>query len=117
MSITRLRRPAELCAIVSALLMATSGAALAADPPVAAERHLASSGQPDADSGPLAQEAYYSSYGAPRPLNRPHTPAASDETPWLPIGVAIAGSALLVATTASRHRRAVIRRRVTRTPA
>jgi hypothetical protein len=116
-SITRLRRPAELCAIASALLIATSGAALAADPPVAAERYLASYGQPDADSGPLAQEAYYSSYGTPRPLSPPHAPAASDAAPWLPIGVAIAGSALLVATTASRRRSAGIRRRATRTPA
>jgi hypothetical protein len=115
--ITRLRRPAELCAIVSALLMAISACALAADPPVAAERYLASYGQPDPVGGPLAREAYYSSYGTPRPLNRPHTPAASDGPPWLPIGVAIAGSAFLVVTTASRRRRAGIRRRVTRTPA
>ena len=66
---------------------------------------------------PVAQERYYSSYGSPKPLSRPDTPATSDETPWLPLGLAVGGSVILVATTASQRQRARIRRRAARTPA
>jgi hypothetical protein len=109
-SITRFRRRAEPCAIACALLMATGGTALAADPRVPQERYLASYGKPDGGSRPVPQERYYASYGHPKPLSRPDTPASSDGMPWLPIGLAVGGSVLLVATTGSRRRRAHIRR-------
>ena len=40
-----------------------------------------------------AQERYYSSYGEPEPLVAPQPPAPSDDTPWLPIALAIAARA------------------------
>jgi hypothetical protein len=112
MSITcRLRRPAQLCAIACALLVpATGDAAFAAADPLAQERYYSSYGTPDS-SPAQAEERYYSSYDEPEPLTAAQSPAASDETPWMPIAVSIAGALAIVAVSATQFRRVRIRRR------
>jgi hypothetical protein len=64
------------------------------------------------DSSPaLAQERYFSSYGEPEPLTQPQSPAPSDDTPWLPIALAITGALVIVAASATQLRRLRLRRR------
>ena len=97
----------------------------AADRALAQERYYTSYGNstatddnvtPAADSA-LAQECYYTSYGEPEPLTRPQSPVPSDDTPWLPIALSIAGL-LIVATSATQLRRLRLRRhRATRSAA
>jgi hypothetical protein len=125
MSITqRLRRSAQLCAVACALLVpATTGAAAAAANPtvkeraVAQERYLSSYETPSA-SAALAQERYLSSYGKPEQLTPPQTPAPSNDTPWLPIALSLAGALAIVAVSATQLRRVRIRRRrAAQTPA
>jgi hypothetical protein len=119
MSIThRLRRPAQLCATVCALLMsATSGAAFAAPDPLAPERYYSSFGTTDS-SPALAQEQYYSSYGDTQPLTPAQSPIPSNDTPWMPIALSIAGALAIVALSATQFRRVRLRRRRTaHTPA
>jgi hypothetical protein len=116
---TPLRRPARLCAIACALLVpATSAAALAGPNPGAQERHYMSYEKSDPSSGPVVEERYLSSYGEPEPLTAPQSPTASDETPWLPIALSIAGALTIVAVSATQLRRSrVRRRRAAQTPA
>lgn len=114
MSIThRLRRPAQLCAIACALLVPTTGgAAFAAPDPLAQERYYSSYASPDTSPAQAqAQERYYSSYGDPKPLSPSPSPAPSDETPWLPIALSIAGALAIVAASTTKLRRDRIRRR------
>ena len=59
-----------------------------------------------------AQERYYSSYA--EPLASPAPPAPADgDTPWLPIGLAIAATLAIVAAGGAHFRRLRIRRRRT----
>jgi hypothetical protein len=105
-SITRrFRRPARLCAITCALLMlpAALGAAVAAADPLAQERYYASYQPPDVS----AQEQYYSSYGEPEPLPS----NSSNDTPWMPIVLSIAGTLAVGAVSATQLRRVRVRRR------
>jgi hypothetical protein len=116
----RLRRPARLCAIACALLVpATGGAALAAANPLAQDRNYWSYAYENPDSSPAqAQERYYSSYGDPEPVTSPQSSAPSNEAPWLPIALSIAGALAIVAASTTQLRRARIRRRrAARTPA
>jgi hypothetical protein len=116
--ILRLYRPAQLCAIACALLVPTTGgAAFAAPAHLAQERYYSSYASPDS-SPAQAVERYYSSYGDPEPLTPPRSQAPSDEAPWLPITLSIAGALAIVAATATQLRRVRIRRRrAARTPA
>jgi hypothetical protein len=118
----RLQRSVALCALLCAALMTTAaGVALAAsDPPTgpnpyAQERYYSSYGTADT-SAPLAQERYLGSYGEPQSLSPPQSPIPSDDTPWLPIAVSIAGALVIVAASATQARRVRIRRRGVRAP-
>jgi hypothetical protein len=109
---SRLRRSAALCAIACAVLVpATGGTAFAAAGQSALERYYSSYETPDV-SRALAQEPYYSSYGEPETLGRPQSPVPSDDTPWLPIAVAIAGTLIIVGASSTQVRRLRFRRRV-----
>ena len=115
MSIThRVRRSATLCALLcAALVPATAGASPvrdAAPDPLAQERYYSSHGTPDS-SPALAEERYLSSYGEPEPLTPPQSPAPSNEAPWLPIALSIAGALAIVAASTTQLRRMRIRRR------
>jgi len=114
----RLRRQAQLCAIACALLMpATGGAAFAAADPLAQERYYSSNASPNS-SPAQAEERYYSSYGDPESLTPPHSPAPSNDAPWLPITLSIAGALAIVAASSAQLRRVrVRRRRAAQTPA
>jgi hypothetical protein len=115
-----------ICAIACALLasaligVAPAGAnegTLAAGA-VAQERYYSSYGEPEAiDAGTAAaeaQERYYSSYGAPEPLTVAHSPAPSDDTPWLPIALSVAVALAIVAASTTLAGRLRIRRRAAR---
>jgi len=99
------------------LMFAVSGAAVAQSNDVrqsaarAQERYYGTYGQPQPiDAGTVAakaQERYYSSYGEPETSTQP--PSSSDDTPWLPIAIAIT---LAVITASATHlRRLRVRRR------
>ena len=113
----RPQRTLALCGLVCAALMITAAGAATAAPrpspgpnPVAQERYYASFGTADT-SGALAHEQYLGSYGETQPLSSPQAPAAPDDSPWLPIALAIAGALVIVAASASQLRRLRIRRR------
>jgi hypothetical protein len=111
----RLKRSVALCALVcAALVLATAGAAVAASGPgpglYAQESAYSSYGT--ADTSPaLAQEQYLGSYGEPQQLSSPQSPLTSDDTPWLPIALSIAGALVIVAASATQLRRLRVRRR------
>jgi hypothetical protein len=116
-TVERLKRSVALCGLVCAALMTTSaGAAIAAsDPatgpnPYAQERYYSSFGVQDT-SAAHAQEQYLQSYGESQPLSAPQSPLASDDTPWLPFALSIAGALIIVAASATQLRRLRIRRR------
>ncbi len=111
-SISRLRTTAALLAIACAVLV-PSGAASAAGEPPAQELYYSSYATPDEDRA-LAREAYYSSFGEPESRDLPQSPAPADDTPWLPISLAIAGTLAAVALTATQTRRLRFRRRAAR---
>lgn len=103
--IRRLRRPAALCAIgCAALLAAGGGPAFAAAGPSAQERYYSSYDAPDV-SRSVAREHYYSSYGEPAPLALPQAPAPSDGAPWLAIALSIAGTLIVAGASATQIRR------------
>jgi hypothetical protein len=109
----RLLRSFSMCALVCAALMtAAAGTATAAPSPdpYAQERYYASLGNADT-SAAIAQEQYLGSYGEPQPLSPPQSSLPSDETPWLPIALAIAGTLVVVAASATQLRRLRLRRR------
>lgn len=107
----RLRRSVALCAIAcAALIPATGGAAFAAADPPTQESYYSSYETPDA-SRSVAREHYYSSYGDPEPLSLPQSSLPSDDTPWLPIALSIAGTLIVVAASATQVRRLRFRRR------
>jgi hypothetical protein len=54
------------------------------------------------------------SYGEPEPLALPQPSATSDETPWLPIALSIAGVLAIVAVSVTQLRRLRVRRRAAR---
>jgi hypothetical protein len=114
----RLRRSAALCAVLSAALVpAATGAALAMPDQLPQEQYYSSYETPDL-SAALAQERYLQSYGEPQPLSAPQSPVPSDDTPWLPIALSIAGALAIVATGATQLRRLRVRRhRAVGTPA
>ena len=125
----RTHRPAIVCALACALLASTLGgppAARASTGPqtasaLAQERYYSSYGNPattDAGSSAAqAQERYYSSYGEPEPLTLPQSPAPTDDTPWLPIALAIAVALTVAAASTTQLRRLRIRRRAARSVA
>jgi hypothetical protein len=110
----RLNRSVALCGIVcAALILATAGAAVAASDPgpglYAQERAYSTYGP--ADTSPaIAQERYLGSYGEPQPLSPRQSPP-SDDTPWLPIALSIAGALVIVAASTTQLRRLRVRRR------
>jgi hypothetical protein len=115
-NVHRLNRSAALCALVCAALMTmAAGVAVGATDSLAdhglhaQEDYYASFGSRDT-SAALAQEQYLGSYGEPQPLGPSQPATPSDDTPWLPIALAITG-ALVVAASATQLRRLRIRRR------
>jgi hypothetical protein len=118
----RINRPAITCALACALLVSAMSGAAAARPkhtPVSAalaqERYYSSYSTPEtiaaSNTAAQAQERYYSSYGEPQLLTAPRPPAATDDTPWLPIALAIAAGLAIAAASATQLRRLGIRRR------
>jgi hypothetical protein len=111
----RLKRSVALCGLVCAALMATTaGAAVAASDPrpgLYAQERAYSSYEPADTSPAIAQERYLGSYGEPQPLSPPQSPLPSDDTPWLPIALSIAGTLVIVAASATQLRRLRVRRR------
>jgi hypothetical protein len=111
--IRRLRGSAALCAIgCTALIAAGGGAAFAAAGQPAQERYYSSYEAPDV-SRSVAREHYYSSYGEPESLALSQAPAPSDDAPWLPIALAVAGTLIVVGASATQVRRLRFRRRRT----
>jgi hypothetical protein len=112
-----------ICAIVCALLAsAVTGAVPASangrtqqDVALAQERYYTSFGDPAtidvSTAAAEAQERYYSSYGEPAPLTVAQSPEPSNDTPWLPIALSVAGALAIVASSAMLARRLRIRRR------
>jgi hypothetical protein len=104
----RLKRSVALCALVCAALISTPAGA-ASDTPAgihAQERYYATLGNADTAAA-LAREQYLGSYGEPQPLGRP----PSDDAPWLPIALAVAGTLVLAAAGTMQLRRLRLRRR------
>lgn len=85
----RLRRTAALCVLACMLAALTFAAP-------------ASSAAPAEDAA-LATERYYSSYREPPPLTT--SPASSSETPWVLVGLALAGAVVIAGGSAIRLRR------------
>jgi hypothetical protein len=107
----RMRRSISLCGLVCAAFMATAaGVAVADSDPYAQELYYSSYGNAQT-SGALAQEQYLESYGEPQPLVPPQSPITSDDPPWLPIALSIAGALVIVAASATQFRRLRVRRR------
>jgi hypothetical protein len=99
-------RSVVLCGLVCLTLMtATAGAALAASDAhlYAKERSYSSYGNAGTSQA-LAQEQYLGSYGERQSLSPSQSPIPSDDTPWLPITLSIAG-VLIVAASATQLRR------------
>ena len=107
-TIARIRTTAVLLAVACAVLV-PGGAAFAADEPPAQEQYYSSYATPD-ESQALAREAYYSSYGEPQWPALSDSQAPADDAPWL-IGLALAGTLVVVAVTATQARRLRFRRR------
>jgi hypothetical protein len=120
----RTHRPAIVCALAIALLAAAiigptaTAGANAGNTRAAAPQALyyTSYGTPQSDAA-AAQGRYYASYGTPEPLTLPQSPAASDDTPWLPIALALAVVLALTVASATQLRRLRTRRRTARAAA
>ena len=118
----RTHRPAIVCALACALLASAitgpGGVSANTDPHAASalaqERYYSSYGTTQASAAPLAQERYYSSYGQPEPMTLPQSPAAADDTPWLPIAVSLAIVLTLAVASATQLRRLRTRHRAAR---
>jgi hypothetical protein len=121
----RSHRAAIVCAVACALLGFSIGAPSAvsanADPPAASalaqERYYSSYGTPQQSAAAVAQERYYSSYGQPEPLTLTQSPAASHDTPWLPIALSLAIVLTLAVASATQLRRLRTRHRGARAAA
>jgi hypothetical protein len=121
----RTHRAAIVCALACALLASaiTDPAAVSANADsqtasaLAQERYYSSYGTPQPSASALAQERYYSSYGQPEPLTLTQSPAASHDTPWLPIALSLAIALTLAVASATQLRRLRTRHRAARAAA